>query len=101
MKFRNGKPERFALAFQSRLSLHLHGDKVERPCPAPDTSGDDRIADCVTFDSRAARVAPESPDHTGLPRSFLLWLADVEAGATRSKATATMRRVTKRGGFLL
>jgi hypothetical protein len=49
----------------------------------------------------AAKVAPESPDHTGLPRSFLLWLADVEAGATRSKATATMRRVTKRGGFLL
>ncbi len=30
MQFRNGKPERFALAFRSGLSLHLHGDKVER-----------------------------------------------------------------------
>jgi hypothetical protein len=28
MQFRNGKPERFALAFRSGLSLHLHGDKV-------------------------------------------------------------------------
>src|SRR5215467_10110065 len=34
MKFRNGKPERFALAFRGGFSLHLHGDKVERPCPA-------------------------------------------------------------------
>src|SRR5262249_45202098 len=35
----------------------------------------------VKSESRAARVAPESPDHTGLPRGFPLWLADVEAGA--------------------
>src|SRR5262245_59083120 len=35
-KFGNGKPERFALAFRGGLSLHLHGNKVERPCPAPD-----------------------------------------------------------------
>jgi hypothetical protein len=28
---------------------------------------------------RAARVAPKPPDHTGLPRSFPLWLADAEA----------------------
>jgi hypothetical protein len=40
MKFRNGKTERFALAFRSGLSLHLYGDKVERPCPAPDTAGE-------------------------------------------------------------
>jgi hypothetical protein len=30
MKFRKESPERFALAFRSGLSLHLHGDKVER-----------------------------------------------------------------------
>src|SRR5215472_3262507 len=34
MKFRNGKPERFALAIRSGLSLHLHGDKVERRAAA-------------------------------------------------------------------
>ncbi len=33
MQFRNGKPERFALAFRSGLSLHLHGEKVERRAP--------------------------------------------------------------------
>src|SRR5262252_1874877 len=27
-----------ALAFRGGLSLHLHGDKVERPCPAADTA---------------------------------------------------------------
>jgi len=43
MKFWNGKPERFALAFRSGLSLHLHGDKVERPCPAPDTADECRV----------------------------------------------------------
>src|SRR5262245_8289779 len=42
MKFRYGKPERFALAFRDGFSLHLHGDKVERPCPAPDMSGECR-----------------------------------------------------------
>jgi len=29
----------------------------------------------VKSDSRAARVAPEHPDHTGVPRGFPLWLA--------------------------
>src|SRR5215471_18751918 len=43
MKFRNGKPERFAVAFRGGLSLHLHGDKVERPCPTPDTPGECRV----------------------------------------------------------
>src|SRR5262245_46354578 len=38
MKFRNGKPERFALAFRGGFSLHLHGDRVERPCPTLETS---------------------------------------------------------------
>src|SRR5206468_11589559 len=39
MKFRNGKPERLAVAFRGGLRLHLHGDKVETPCPAADTAG--------------------------------------------------------------
>jgi hypothetical protein len=38
MKFRNGKPERLAVAFRGGFSLHLHSDKVERPCPAADTA---------------------------------------------------------------
>ena len=49
MKFWNGKPERFALAFRSGLSLHLHGDRVERPCPAPDTAGEYQLP-CLVRD---------------------------------------------------
>src|SRR5262245_50321308 len=44
MKFRYGKPERFALAFRDGLSLRLRGDKVERQRPAPDISGECRAA---------------------------------------------------------
>jgi hypothetical protein len=47
---------------------------------AIEVAGVRREATKVKSDSRAARVAPEGPDHTGLPRGFPLWLADVEAG---------------------
>src|SRR5215469_11361735 len=62
MEFRNGKPERFALAFRGGFSLHLHGDKVERPCPAPDISGECwaprlvRDRGCVTLRAVAAQI---------------------------------------------
>ncbi len=58
MKFRNGKPERFALAFRSGLSLHLHGDKVEREHDgdrAPRLSQREAMAKCrdgVALDRR-------------------------------------------------
>src|SRR5262249_18684709 len=58
MTFRNGKPERFVLAFRGGVGLGLQGARGERPCATLETSVG---ADGETGDFEGVTLSNSSP----------------------------------------